>query len=83
MLSKLINERGHIPVANIVQPPADQRITLIGQIANRRREVELAVKPRLHRVLVRGHNIHQVSGLERSNMARHELLGNQIALASI
>src|SRR5882757_3747339 len=39
---------------DIIEPAADQRKTLRGEVDHRRRDVELAVEPRFYRVLVGG-----------------------------
>jgi hypothetical protein len=42
---------------------------LRSEIFHRGRKVQLAVKPRFHRVLVGGDDVHKMSRLERPNMA--------------
>ena len=52
VLPALIDERGHGPVAYVVEAATDQWKPLRAQIYNRRRKVEFAFKPRLDRVLI-------------------------------
>ena len=46
----------------------------VGQVDDRRREVDLAVEPGLHDVAVRGRDIDQMVGQQRADMARDELV---------
>ena len=52
MLPPLIHKRRHGSIFQIIQAPAYQRESVPGQILDGRREIELAVEPRLDRVLV-------------------------------
>ena len=45
-----------------IKPAADQRETLFGEVGDWRREIQLAVEPRLHRVTVGRLNIRKVAG---------------------
>ena len=55
-----VDQRGHDAVVEIVQPPSGQREAFAGQVDHRRREIDLAVEPGLHRVAVRRLHIDQV-----------------------
>ena len=68
MLVAPIDQHRHRPVVHIVEPPADEGKLLCGEIAHRRRVVDAAVEPRLHRVLIGGEHIGQVPRLQRTNM---------------
>ena len=52
MLLPTVNERGGGVAVDDIQAPAEQRETGFAELLHRRSEVELAVKPRLHRVLI-------------------------------
>ena len=52
MLSALIDERGHGPVAYVVEAATDQWKPLRAQIYNRRRKVEFAFKPKNPREVI-------------------------------
>ena len=54
MVAAPIDQRGGGLAVDVVEPAADQREALRGQVDHRRRNVELAVEPRLDVVLVAG-----------------------------
>src|SRR3984893_17068700 len=56
---------------DIIEPAADQRKTLRGEIDHRRRHVELAVEPRFYRVPVGGQHVGEMSGLQGAQMRRN------------
>jgi hypothetical protein len=58
MLPPLIDQRRDWPIIDVVKAPAFQFKSLCGQIFDRRREVELAIEPRLDRVLIRRWDVH-------------------------
>src|SRR5260370_8845715 len=78
MLLPLVDKRGDIAMIQIVQTAADQREAFVREVYDRRSEIEFAVEPRLHGVLVGGLNVKQVSGLQRANVIRYDLLSEQI-----
>jgi hypothetical protein len=69
MFSALVDQRGDLAPFEIIEASANQRKAVARQIFDRRREIELAVEPRFHRVLIRGGHIHQVAGFERPQVA--------------
>src|SRR6266568_4209299 len=77
MFPALINKRCHWSVFQIIQASPYQRKSLLGQIFDGRRKIELAVEPRLHRVLVGGRNVREVIGHERTNMAVYHFLRHE------
>src|SRR5207247_5463635 len=68
-----VNQRCHGPVIQIIQAAANQRKSLTGKIDNRRGKIELRVKPRLYRVLVRGGDLREMVGQERMDVASDKL----------
>src|SRR5579862_609302 len=52
MLVAAIDERRDRAIVEIIEPAAQKRKFRGGKIFDRRREIELAVEPRLHRVLI-------------------------------
>src|SRR6202050_3181018 len=80
MLPPLIDKRGNVAMIDVIQAPSHQRKTLFLKIDDRGRKVQLAVKPRLHCVLVRGFHIVQMTWLHRANMARDDFLRYQVLL---
>src|SRR5260370_35988910 len=78
MLLPLVDKRGDIAMIQIVQTAADQREAFVREVYDRRSEIEFAVEPRLHGVLVGGLNVKQVSGLQRANVTRYDLLSERI-----
>ena len=72
--------RGRLAV-NVVETATDQREALRGQVDDRRREVDAAVEPRLHRVLVGRQHVGEMVGLQRAQMRRDRLAENAVVLA--
>src|ERR1700738_4911629 len=68
MLSASIYEDGNGPAMDNIQAPALKGKALVREITDRWREIELAVEPGFHRVLIRRHNIFKVAGLQRTEM---------------
>ena len=64
---------GEAPV-DLLEAPACQGKPGVGQVEDRRREIELAGEPGLDRVLVGRDDVHQVSGLEGSDMIGNRLV---------
>jgi hypothetical protein len=52
MLPALIHQGRYRSVDYILNPPADQSKSLAAEVFDIRREIELTVEPRFHRVLV-------------------------------
>src|SRR5580693_3924481 len=80
MLAAAIDDRCHRLAVDVIEPAADQGKTLRGQIDDRRRDVELAVEPRLDGVLVAGFHVGQMPGLQRAQMRRHDVAGDLLIL---
>ena len=76
VLAALIDDRSHRLAVDVIEAAAEQRKALRGQVDDRRRDVDLAVEPRLDRMLVAGFHVHQVSGLQRADMRRHDFVGD-------
>src|SRR6266576_2334439 len=72
VLAARINEHSDVPPAQNVQASANQGKTVIGKIFDWRSEVELAIEPRLYRVLVRRSNVGEMAGLQRTDMGVDE-----------
>jgi len=53
VLAVPVDERGDRTLIEVVETAADEGIAVGGEIVDRRRDIEPAMKPRLHRVLVR------------------------------
>ena len=58
---------------DIIEPAADQRKALRDEVDHRRRDIELAVEPRLYRVLVGRNHVGEMTGLQRTQMRRYDL----------
>ncbi len=82
VLAALVDHRGHRLAIDIVEASAQQRKALRRQVDDRRRHVELAVEPRLDRMLIAGFHVHQVSGLQRADMRRHHFVGDGLVLVA-
>src|SRR5579863_10537961 len=80
MLLSLIDKRGYRTAIGIIEAPAYERKASRGEVHDRRREIELAIEPGLHRVLVGGLHVVQVTRLQRADVARDYFLGEQIRL---
>ena len=63
---------------DIIEPAADQGKALRGEVDYRRRDVELAVEPRFHGVLVGGNHVGEMTGLQRTQMRRYDLRLNAL-----
>jgi hypothetical protein len=57
-----IDDRRDGLAVDIVEPSAEQHETLCGQVHDRRRDIDLAVEPRFHRMLVAGAHVGEVVG---------------------
>ena len=63
----------------VIQPPADQRKAALGEIDDRRSEIEPAEKPRLDRVLIGGLDVEEMVRHQRANMAVDDEVGDVAA----
>ena len=73
MLAPAIHQGGNRPPTDHVEAPADQREALGSEVAHRDAEVDLALEPRFHRVLVGGDHVRQVPGLQRAQVGVDDL----------
>src|SRR4029077_15885904 len=80
VLAAAIDDRRHRLAVDVIERAADQGESLPGQVDDRRRDVELAVEPRLDGVLVAGFDVGQMSGLQRAQMRRHDVAGDLLIL---
>jgi len=63
VLAARIHKHCNGAASNHIQAAALQRKSFIDEIVNRRREVQLAVEPRLNRVLIGRHHVFEMSRL--------------------
>lgn len=75
MLAALIDHCGHCSIIEIVEPAADQRKTLRSQVHHSRREIQFAIEPEIHSVLISREHVRQMVGHHRTQVARDNLLG--------
>ncbi len=68
VLASLVDQRGDLPAVEIVEAAAGEREALRLEVLDRRGEIQAPVKPRLDGVLVGGHYVHQVAGLQRPDV---------------
>src|SRR5690349_23988893 len=78
VLAPAVHERCDGLPADIVEPSADERESAAGKVVHGRREIELAVEPRLDRVLVRRGYVREMAGHERAHVARNHLVGDRL-----
>ena len=76
MEAPLIHERGDRLAGDVVEPTTHQRKTDGREILNRRREIQLAEEPWLHRVLIGRSHVEQVSISERADVITDDLVRN-------
>src|ERR1700692_4815627 len=81
-LAPAIDDRAHRRPGDVIEPAADQGKTLRGQVDDRRRDVELAVEPRLDGVLVAGFDVGQRTGLQRAQVRRHDVARDLLILVA-
>jgi hypothetical protein len=73
-----VDQSGHGAVVQVVEPAAYEWKALVSEVADRRREIQLSVEPRLDCVLVRRRHIGEVGGHERSNVTSHDVPSQQL-----
>jgi hypothetical protein len=76
MFVALKDERGHAASVQIIKPAADEGKFLGRQVFDRRREIKLAVEPRLDGVLIAGLDIGKMVGLERAQVCGNDFARN-------
>lgn len=64
MFLALVDERGDITMIQIIEAAADEREAFIREITDWRSEIEFAIEPGFHGVLVGGFDVIQMSRLE-------------------
>src|SRR5947207_13629996 len=69
MLVVLENQSADDAVVNVIEPTADQRKALRRQVDHGWRGIELAVEPRLDRVLVRSCHIREMARQHRPDVS--------------
>src|SRR3954468_12127181 len=79
VLAAFIDERRDRPPAQVIETASDKWKADRGEIDNRWREIELAQKPRLHRVLIRRRHVEQMIGHQRSYVTVDSGLGDRVA----
>src|SRR6266851_31936 len=72
MLVPRVDQHGNGAAVHHIEPAALQQKSLTHKVVDRRSEIELAIKPRLHRVLVARLHVLQVSRLKRTQMRIHD-----------
>jgi hypothetical protein len=80
MRTAAIDDRSDGLAVNIVEPPAEQREALRRQVHDRRCDIELAVEPWFHRMLVARLHVGEVVALKRAHMRRHDLAKHALVL---
>src|SRR5215469_6299035 len=80
VFATLINDRGNGLAVNVIQAPAKESKAFRGQIHDRRSYVDPAVEPRLDGVPIAGLNIHQMTGLQRTDVRRYNFFGDRLVL---
>src|SRR5947199_9738856 len=73
VLAPAVDEAGDGTATDHVQPAAQQREAIGREVRDRRGEVELAVEPRLHRVLVGGGDVGEMRRMERTQVRVEDL----------
>src|SRR6202011_3137066 len=79
VLVSLINERDNRFAIEIIESASGQWETFAGEIAHRRREIDFAVEPRFHGVLVGRGNIDKMRGEKRAHVIANDLISNRVA----
>jgi hypothetical protein len=74
MKATAINEnRGRMTI-DVIESPAEQWKSLVGEIDHRWRDVSLASEPRLHRMSVRRDYVEKMVGQERTHVCVDQLI---------
>ena len=68
------NQRGHAAAVEVIEPAADKRKFPRGQILDRRREIQLSLKPGLHGVLIGGADVEQMRAHQGSHVTGDDIL---------
>src|SRR6202035_466486 len=62
----------------VVCAPTNEAIALLREVGDHRRNISMAGKPWLHRVLVGGHHIDQMRWHQRTHMRGHEVIEHRV-----
>ena len=76
MFSAAVDERGDGAAVDYVESSALQGKTIVGEVLNRRREIQLAIEPGLYGVLIGGQHVGEMAGLQRAQMRVHDFRGD-------
>lgn len=74
MFVALKNQRGHAASAQIIKSATDKRKIFRRQVLDWRREIQLAVEPRLDGVLVGGYHVQDMIRHQRMDVAGNNLV---------
>src|SRR5262249_54543610 len=69
-----IDEDGRGATVDVVEASTGERKAPVGEVDDRWRDIQLAVEPWLHGVLIRCGHVRQMARLERSDMPGDQLL---------
>ena len=75
-----IYDRRHGLAVDVVEPSAEQQKALRGQVHDRRRDIGLAVEPRLYRMLIARAHVGEMVGLKRAHMRRYDVAEQALVL---
>ena len=78
VLLPLVNECSDWPPTKVIQTAPDERKPDRGEINDRRREIELAQKPRFDRMQICGLHIEQVVRHQGAHMAVDHFIRNEV-----
>ena len=65
-------------VIQVVDASADEFIALWLEIGDDRRNIRVTGKPRLHGVLVRGHDVNKMRRHQRTHVRTHEFVDHRV-----
>jgi hypothetical protein len=80
MFAAAVDQGSDGAAVNDVEAAALQWKSLIGEIPDWRRKIQFTIEPGLHRVLIGGDNVGEMSGLERTQMSIDDLGGKHCIL---
>jgi hypothetical protein len=69
VFSPAVHKRGSSPSREHIETAAEQREPFVGEIVHGRSEIDFAVKPGFHCVLIRGWNIGEMTRLKRTQVS--------------
>src|SRR6266516_8200718 len=80
MCAASVDDRSDGLAINIIEPPAEQREALCRQVHDRRCDIDLAVEPWFHRMLVARLHVGEVVSLKRAHVRRHNISEHALVL---